>query len=242
MNICYQFKCITLILLISGFAQAGMAEKLRPANPAEEKVITRYNSVMTRILDQILTDDWQEDEGKRYTFDNVLVNSESDRPLDVNCLLERSYDARPDSERFRKLLAPLIEKMEQETDAATKAKIGMQVQALMHLAISVHFNRTNVGIDPAPSLNRDLGIPGVDRTYKVHDDSLGHGNAYVLLFGNWQTAKWDANNSWLHFAFVHPIGTPYIENIEIRLSGADDRIQEILRTINWKQVNEAMAR
>jgi len=242
MSIFNRNKGWIVLLLVLCVAQAGLAEKLRPANPAEEKVIARYNSVMTHILDQILTDDWQEDEGKRYTFDDVLVNSDSDRPLDVNCLLERSYNARPDSERFRKVLAPLMEKMEQESDVQSKAKMGAQVQALMHLTVSVHFNRTNTSIAPAPSQNRDLGISGVDRTYKVHDDSLGHGSAYVLLFGNWQTAKWDANNGWLHFVFTHPNGTPYIENIEIRLYGADDRIQEMLHTINWKQVNEAMTR
>jgi hypothetical protein len=231
--------CIALLLILC-LARAGMAEKLRPANPAEEKVIAQYSSVMTHILDQMLTDDWQEEEGKRYTFDDVLVNSEPDRPLDVNCLLERRYDARADSERFRRVLAPLMEKMEQQSDVEAKARIGSQVQALMHLAVSVHFNRTNVGIDPALSQNRDLGIPGVDRTYKVRDDSFGHGSAYVLLFGNWQRARWDADNGWLHFVFAHPNGTPYIENIEIRLYGADDRIQEMLHMIDWKQVNEAM--
>jgi hypothetical protein len=115
MSIFNRNKGWIVLLLVLCVAQAGLAEKLRPANPAEEKVIARYNSVMTRILDQILTDDWQEDEGKRYTFDDVLVNSEPDRPLDVNCLLERSYNVRTDSERFHRMLEPLIAKMDQQS-------------------------------------------------------------------------------------------------------------------------------
>jgi hypothetical protein len=217
-----------------------MAEKLRPANAAEDRAITRYNAVMTHLLDQFLTGDWEENEGDRYTFDGVLVNSESDRPLDVNCLLERTYTVRTNSERFNKILAPLMEKLEQEPTPEGKQKIGRQLQALMHLKVSVHFNRTNVSLDPGPKPDSYLGISGIDRTYKTNDASQGEGSAYVLLFGNWQNAKWMANDGWLRFA--HPNGTPYIENIEIRLYGADDRIQELLHSIDWKQVNEAMTR
>lgn len=220
----------------------AMAEKLRPANAAEESAINRYNSVMTHLLDQFLTDDWEENEGERYTFDGVLVNSESDRPLDVNCLLERTYTVRTNSERFNKLLAPLIQKLEQESTPSGKQEIGRQLQALMHLKVSVHFNRTNVSLDPGPKPDTDLGISGIDRTYKTNDTSQGEGSAYVLLFGNWQSAKWMATDGWLHFSFVHPNRTPFIENIEIRLYGADDRIQELLHSIDWKQVNEAMTR
>jgi hypothetical protein len=39
---------------------------------------------------------------------------------------------------------------------------------------------------------------------------------------------------------VHPPNSPFIENIEIRIYGADDRIQELLHKIDWKQINAAL--
>jgi hypothetical protein len=78
--------------------------------------------------------------------------------------------------------------------------------------------------------------------YPTSANALSHGSAYVLVFGNWQTAKWDAGNKWYRFHFAHPQNTPYIENIVIQIFGADDRIKKLLKTIDWNMANEGMTR
>ena len=40
--------------------------------------------------------------------------------------------------------------------------------------------------------------------------------------------------------FVHKPDTPFIENIEVRIFGSEDRIKELLRKIDWRQVNTAL--
>ena len=138
---------------------------------------------------------------------------------------------------------PLFEKLQSTSDMNEKVKFGHEAQRLMHLRVEVYFNRQNLDIDPPPSKNIDLKIPGTAFAYKIKNkvtdpDSGGA----VLAFGNWQTAKWDAGNGWFHFAFVHKEGTPYVENAEVLLYGAQDRIEELLHGVAWSKVNDAMTR
>jgi hypothetical protein len=46
--------CATLLLVLF-HVNSSMAEKLRPANAAEDRANTRYKAVMTHLLDQFLT-------------------------------------------------------------------------------------------------------------------------------------------------------------------------------------------
>jgi hypothetical protein len=55
------------------------------------------------------------------------------------------------------------------------------------------------------------------------------------------TEDTDAENRGLALPFGHPDNTPYIENIVVHLWGADDRIQELLKTVHWSEVNAALA-
>jgi hypothetical protein len=36
------------------------------------------------------------------------------------------------------------------------------------------------------------------------------------------------------------VHTPAIENIEIKMEGSPDRIQELLHSVDWKRVNQAL--
>ena len=63
-----------------------------------------------------------------------------------------------------------------------------------------------------------------------------------MAFGDWSPLHWDADHGWYNFAFKHPQNSAFIENVEIRIGGADDRIQQLIRAIDWRQVNTAMTR
>jgi hypothetical protein len=235
-----QFILVLAVVVIPSLnAQQG---NLRKPNPAEQKVLGKYITTITVLLDQFLSDDW--DETKDYSVDEqVYVHRNSGRPLDIDEMFQRSYDAHPGSERYASKIEPLIEKLEQAQDMNEKMKIGAEAQKLMHLRVEVHFNRANLGdIEPPPGQNRDLQIPGTALAYKTKNNVTTPGSAAcVLAFGHWQPLKWNAEHGWYHFTFTHPVNTPFIENIEIRMYGAEDRIDELLHNVDWKQVNGALA-
>jgi len=133
--------------------------------------------------------------------------------------------------------------MRAETDPAKKAAITKGIPDLMHVRVEVHFNRESIGdINPPPPQNPDLHIPGTAFAYKTAANPTSHGVAFVLAFGNWAPLKWDAEHRWYRFKFAHPQNTPFIENIEIGIYGAPDRVEELLHKIDWKQVNDALTR
>ena len=52
--------------------------------------------------------------------------------------------------------------------------------------------------------------------------------------------RWEEVNDVYRNFFVHKPDTPFIENIEVRIFGPEDRIKELLRKIDWRQVNTAL--
>jgi hypothetical protein len=77
----------------------------------------------------------------------------------------------------------------------------------------------------------------------VHQDRynpFSHGVAYVLFFSNGRKGRWEEVNDVYRNFFIHKPGTPFIENIEVRIFGSEDRIKELLRTVDWNQVNAAL--
>ena len=214
---------------------------MRKPNAAEQQVLNKYATVINKVLDQFQSDDWNE----RVDYavdDDVLVHPDSGRPLDVDELFQRSYDVRPGSERFKRLVQPVIDKLQQEPDPNKKMEITKGVQDQMHLQVQVHFNRENIALDPPPAANTDLHVPGAAFAYKINDNPTGHGVSYILLFANWSQLNWDGQHRWCHFRFAHPQNTPFIENVEVQIYGAPDRVEELLHTVQWKQVNEALTR
>jgi hypothetical protein len=130
--------------------------------------------------------------------------------------------------------------MQSQATPEAMAVVGQQLKKLMHVHVAVRVNRSNSGVSPPPPANMPLRVAGPAFVYKVTNEQFEDGAAYVLLFGHWQANKWDSDNERYHFVFAHPKLTPFVENIEIRLYGADDRLTKLLRTIDWSKVNEAL--
>ena len=115
-----------------------------------------------------------------------------------------------------------------------------QAEDLQHLQVQAHFNLWVVPMITPPDPKKDPKIPGATFVHMDRDNPFNHGVAYVLFFSNGRTGRWDETNSVYRNVFIHKPGTPYIENLEIRIYGAEDRIKQLLRTIDWKQVNAAL--
>lgn len=217
--------------------------QLRDPDPKEKEVLAKYRTVVNEILDQFRSDDW--DETVDYEVgDDVSVAPNADRPLDVNEMFQRSYNLRPGSQRYTSKILPSLQKLQETQNISEKQKLGKEIQKFMHLRVEVHFNVANVGdIEPPPSQNTDLKIAGAAFAYKTKNNVTNADSAAAILaFGNWQPVKWDAEHGWYHFHFVHLVNTPYIENVVVNLYGASDRIDELLHSIDWKRVNDALTR
>jgi hypothetical protein len=232
--------CRQVVLALSSLiAGAAWAQgTLRSPTDSEAKVLARYTKTLETVLDQFRSDDW--DESIDYALDGASVNADADVPLDVDALLERHYDVRQGSARWNAKLAPLIAQMQSKTTPEAMATVGQQMKRLQHVHVSVHFNVHNADVSPPPPGNGPLKIAGPALAYKVSNERFEDGTAYVLMFGRWQTAQWSADDGSYRFAFAHPKVTPFIENIEIRIYGAEDRLTELLRGIDWNKVNEAL--
>ena len=115
--------------------------------------------------------------------------------------------------------------------------IGKQIKALSWLTVDVYINRNTATFDLQDKETVKMAVKNIPAAYKFRNDQ-NDGSACWLLFGNWATARHTEDG--LNFKFTHAKVTPYIENIAIVIHGADDRIQELLKTIDWSQMQNAL--
>jgi hypothetical protein len=224
--------CALVPALLFGFYQK------RKLTSDEEKAVAKYTRVMNRVLDQFRSPDWNETIDA--AIEHPMVNLMNDRPFDIDEELKRTYDVRRDSRRYQTLIAPRLQKVAQLKDPSQRDLERAQAEDLMHLQVQVHFNMLVVPMITAPDPKKDPKIPGATFVHQDRDNPFNHGVAYVLFFSNGKTGKWDETNAVYRNVFVHKPNTPYIENLEIRIYGAEDRIKQLLRTIDWRQVNSAL--
>jgi hypothetical protein len=212
-----------------------LAEK-RPPTPAERAMLNNYRDVIHRILDSFANDDWQRVTTTEYDLDDdVLISSDPDVPLDVDELIQRTYRVRPGSEYYNRVYGPAIEKMEAITDMNEKVKIAKQLEP-MELTVMIHFNRAFASVDADPSAREKLTVAGPAMAWRSRSDR----NLNVtLLYGDWASAARAQDG--LKYHFKRKGRYPAIENIEIEISGTPSRIDELLRTIDWKQPNSGLA-
>jgi hypothetical protein len=233
-------RALILILASSLALPVALYAMGMPRKPsaAERKVVTKYATVISKVLDQFRSPEW--DEKVEGAVADVQVTPDSGTPLTINEMFQRTYDLRKTSPRYKAKLAPMEVKMKAEKDQGAQQLLGAQMQDLMHVQVQVRFNIANIDLDPRPSPKLDLHVPGAAFAYKELSNPFGYGSSYVVVFGNWKTAKRYPSSGITEFHFVHPQNTPFIENVEFRIYGADDRIRELLRTVKWAQVNAAL--
>lgn len=229
--------CGLVLLCVVPAAMFGVLAKSSPT-AAEEKAIARYVQTMNKVLDQFRGPDW--DEQIDATIEHPMINPMDDRPFDIDEVLQRTYQVRPGSKRDQTMIAPGLQKLAQIKDATQRDIARAKIEDLKHLRVQARFNQFVVPMITPPDPKHDPKIPGATLVHQDRDNPFGHGVAYILFFSNGRPGRWDETNSVYRNKFVHPPNSPYIENIEIRIYGAEDRIKQLLRTIDWKQVNSAL--
>jgi len=226
------------VLFADGAAVAQGEGGLRDPNPQERAALMHYREVINKVLDQFRSDDWDEAIDYEIT-DDVSVSGDPDVPLNINEMNQRTYNVRNGSALYQKEVAPIIAKLSATTDPMEMARIAKQ-KKMTTLSVEAHFDALCVGMDPAPAGNSDLHIPGAAAAYRIKPGKFDKGTTVVLLFGNWKTASWNGENGCERYKFKHAAHQPAIENVVIQMDGSPERIEELLHSVNWKAVNDAL--
>ena len=231
---------ILIVALLSGFSSCYPAAPVnfRPPTPEEKKVLEYCSQVINKVLAPFKDDDWEENVD--HTLANAEVNANAGLPLSINAFVQRTYDVRGSSDRYKELVLPLVKQMVGTSDLEQKKDLNQQIQDLMHVQVQVRLNQAHIKVTPKPEENEDLRIPGTAFAYRIKNEGYASGTAYVLFFGDAQALTWNPEHNWFEYKFAHPANTPALENLEFLLYGADDRIQHLLHAIDWTQVNSAL--
>jgi hypothetical protein len=221
------------------------AQSQRDLTPAEQALVDRAAAVLGGVLDQFRSDDWVEK--IEFGYDSASAPAEPRAPLQVG-LLRRSYHVRQGSARWNQRIAPLMPPMPADgemTPAAMQAMLRARdkFRPLMDLWVEASFNESvSSRIAPPPPANPELHLAGVARAYRTADADGRPGRGAVLLFGDWGRARWEAEPGAWRYAFAHAPGSVVIENVQIHLEGAADRIDELLRAIDWRAVDSLIGK
>ena len=226
---------LTLLLVAMLFSiAAGDATDLRPPTPAEKQVLAKYRTVIYSVLDSFNSPDWAEKDDFELD-DKVLVSGDPAVPLDVDELIQRSYSVKEGSALFQKEVLPYITQMQSATPEQM-AQIGRKMRRLQ-LEVEVHFNRA--GIDSNPARRTSVAVSGPAMAIQGDLSQDKKIQTVQLLFGNWKSAV--QGGDILAYHFQHPAHSAAIENVVIQLRGDPQRIQELLHSVNWKRVNDALS-
>lgn len=228
-----------LLFIVTGsLLLRATAFDFRPPTAQEHKVLDKYSKAIDKILAQFKDEDWEENVDQ--SLANAEVNPNSDQPLTVDCFVQRTYDVRGSSDRYKQMVLPLVKNMVQSSDLEEKKELNQQVQDLMHVQVQVRLNRAWIPVIPTPQENQDLRIEGAAVAYKIKNDGYSSGTAYVLLFGDPRALEWDPEHNAFRYKFANAGGVPAIENVEFRIYGAEDRIQQLLYSIDWRSAHDAL--
>ncbi|MGB8132292.1 MAG: hypothetical protein WCG81_21070, partial [Candidatus Angelobacter sp.] len=150
------------------------------------------------------------------------------------------YEVRKDSKRYKTLIEPRLQKLATIKDLSKKQLEAAVIDDLQHLQVQVHLNMLVVPMITGPDPKVDPKIPGATFVHKDRNNPFSHGVAYVLFFSGTKNGRWEEANDVYRNFFVHKPDTPFIENIEVRIFGSEDRIKELLRKIDWRQVRAGL--
>lgn len=243
----------TLILFVcmSVFAHA---QSDRSPNAQELAVIKKAQNVVEPFIDSFQNGDWQKQDGGADEEQYLSVQKYPDVPMGVAPFNDWHFVVRPNSKYFNQTIKPLYDKLTTlsatytDDNVKQEVEIGKQLKKLTDIYVEVFVDQKNLPYRFQKGSTGDLNIPGTAYAYKETDPNKTIGTQidgisnYVLAFGDWNNSVADKNLGVYQFKFQHPKGSPYIENIVIRISGNDERIHQLLTTLDWNKMNDALTK
>lgn len=257
---------LSLSLLILSIYSAS-AQSLKEPSPAEKKMLAVPIRIIQSILDQFGNNDWKLDQDWYNDDPMVPVSDDGTGAIGINQNFERIYMVREGSKRFNTLLKPLTDRMDVLTNKVSgemqeiSKKSIKEQEAFMQdnptsdslNNISNQLNNLNEVdvyayidcgyIEGRPFNDPDINLRGADMVTKMDKGyfSSEFKNTYFLAFGNWKNIKLDTKFNYYYYKFKNT-KTPSIQNIVIVLTGAPDRMKELMNKIDWSVLNNALTK
>lgn len=234
------------LLVIMGsacFFSPSRAQSRRDPTPEEKGVMLKALGALDHIMTPFLgAHDMEASPSSGTLGEDLSV------PIDGRIGTAYTWDSsvKKDSDRYNAHVKPLVDQIIQLTQNGQYEQVKALRQEMTrwnHLSISVELNSEALGLGSAPARNTTLSLSGVDRAFVIAEDDYAPDNKgnRVLAFGNWKTAEHDAKNAAERFHFVHPPQTPFIENMVVIISGAEDLTRELLEKTDWTQVTASLS-
>lgn len=230
-----------MMLALSGISPLASAQSLRAPTPAEKAALQKVVNALSLITNSFNDSYWETAENN---FDPELYVPAGARP---QCGIGYTIKLRlkKDSPEYHKLLDPLLAYLKSaKPDYEKIVAMSKNLQKRSIVIIDIELNSEAIGFGTGSKQSKQLNVAGASKAFIEAGDNNNSSNngAYVLAFGNWKNAKYDADNEAFRFRFTHPPQTPYIENVTLRMGGDDDKIQEMMRDADWNSLNTALAK
>lgn len=242
------------LLLLSGALQMAFAQSLRAPTPAEKAALTKVHAALKQIVDSFAHGDWEIADNN---FDPALnVSTQSDAHSGIGYSVR--IEVRPGTPLYKRIMAPqmqLMQQMQEHAATAQSAQQMMQEQQRLEAAadkaskqstirMDIEVNGGFLGLGSSPQHNKPLQVHGASKAFVVAQDNntTRRTGACVLAFGDWQDAKYDAENQRYVFKFKHPPQTAWVEEVVIEIYGANSRIEQLLQQADWNSVNAALTK
>jgi len=246
------YKNLSLLVIVSFLYNFSSAQNSRPATDTEIVVINKAVNAIVPLIDRFQNETWRKDEGGADAPQDYSVQMHPNVVMGVAPFNDWHFNIRPGSDYYNQNIKPYYDKLSSNqipvNDAKAMEKLqkeGQKIKQESNLYVEVHVNEAGIPVNPVKNSAADLKIPGCYFAYKQQTDNLigtdrNIPDSYVLVFGKWENTKLVAGLSEHYFKFKHAIGSPYIENIVIIISGSPERFKELLATTNWQSVNEGL--
>lgn len=242
-------------------AVATIAQSDRDPTSQEKIAIDKVVNAVVPVINQFADNNWQMASGgpdapEDYSVQKV-PHPNNEVPIGVAPFNDWQFSVKQGSSLWNSLIKPYLDKLQNPPSDILNDKKAMdeynsmdiEYKNIKDIYVEVWVNDLNLPVKPVKNGKNDLKIPGCYFAYKQSSDpnklegtDRELENSYVLAFGNWGTAKltYYSDVPYYNFHFLHPPGTPYIENLIMIISGNNNRIKELLQKIDWNKINAGL--
>ena len=250
-----QTKLFLFLVLATGWVLPAFSQSLKEPSPTEKKFLVKPIHIIQSVLDQFGDNDWSLDSDDFNNNPVVPINDDGTGPINIDSDFERIYKVKENSKRYNTLIKPLAEKekilsdklsqMPQEEagkDNSTYDSLiakGKQLSELYEIDVYAYIN--DDFIKGRPINEPDINVKGASIVTKLNKGYYADENwtSYFLAFGNWKNIKLNKEFNCYYYKFKNT-KTSSIQNIVIVMTGAQDRMKELMHKIDWSVLNKAL--
>lgn len=179
---------------------------------------------------------------------NVIFNEKASGKIDPSVLGKRDqyfkgeFGLDPRAELSKKLIDPLDNEFIRMSSEKPEPRDSMDAITKKEREIGVYYVYTYVNKKNIEGKQfTGVKIPGAAMVTMINNsfrDSCTW-NSYFIAFGNWKDAA--QNSKGYTYKFKHHSGSHYIDNVVVVLTGVQSRIEELLKNINWNELNKLIS-